>query len=87
MSKFKVGDHISSSSGLVYIIVSVKALDDHGSTAYRARRLRGGIPYGPSRLFAECDVSPSRWSKDTDGFVYDPDKMFPSVLDCHRMTD
>jgi len=32
-------------------------------------------------------VSPSRWSKDTDGFVYDPDKMFPAVLDCHRMTD
>ena len=60
MSKWQVGDTVCSQSGLAYVVIEVCPLDEHGSMAYRVRRLRGGEVWGPTRLIAECDLFPGR---------------------------
>jgi len=64
MNKFQVGDHVTSNSGLTYIVIKVLELDMCDSFAYRVRRLRGGSTYGPERTIAESalwlEYSPPR---------------------------
>lgn len=56
MTNYQIGDHVASQSGLVYTVLAIHALDDHGSTAYTVRRWRGGALYGPTRVIAECNL-------------------------------
>jgi hypothetical protein len=58
--RFAIGEHVSSQSGLVYVILAVRELDLCGSFGYAVRRLRGGKVYGPTREIAECNLFPSR---------------------------
>jgi hypothetical protein len=53
MTKFKIGDHVTSQSGLSYIVLDIHELDMCGSIAYSVRRLRGGQIYGATRKIAE----------------------------------
>lgn len=54
--KYEVGDHVEAvkASGNVYIITFIRAED--AERPYRARRLRGGEEYGPTRRFAETSL-------------------------------
>lgn len=58
MARYKINDHVNSRSGLVYVVLELIALDDHGSFAYRVRRLRGGVVYGPTRIIEESALYP-----------------------------
>jgi hypothetical protein len=55
--KFKVGDHVEAfkASGNVYEITFIQA--DDAEQPYRARRLRGGKRYGPTRRFPETSLA------------------------------
>jgi hypothetical protein len=51
--QFAIGDHVTSQSGLTYIVLAAHELDYCGSVAYSVRRLRGGQIYGATRKIAE----------------------------------
>jgi hypothetical protein len=55
-AKFKSGQSVASQSGLAYLIVAIHPLDDCGSFSYTVRRLRAGVPWGPHREIAECNL-------------------------------
>ncbi len=82
MPKYRINDHVRSNSGLTYIVLSVHALDAHGSFAYTVRRLRGGKLYGPLRKIAECGLFP-----ETSPFTYNESEMFPFSTSFHTTTD
>lgn len=66
---YSIGDHVASSSGLVYIIKELVTLDLVGTTAYRARRLRGGIEWGPTRILGEANIWPEAGAAGNHGQV------------------
>ena len=59
-ARFKIGDHVASQSGLVYVVLAVHALDEHGSFVCTVRRCYGGVERGPVRNIAECNLFPDK---------------------------
>jgi transcriptional regulator with XRE-family HTH domain len=55
--KFKVGDHVSSDSGLTYVVLAIRELDHIGTSCYMVRRMRSGQVYGPTRYIPEHNLS------------------------------
>lgn len=56
MSKFQVGEHVHSNSGLTYVVTAVRELDNAGSIGYDVRRFKFGKLSGPTRHVAESDL-------------------------------
>lgn len=59
-AKYRIGQCVTSQSGLTYLVLQVHKLDEHGSFAYTVRRISGGWPRGPTRNIAECNLFPGR---------------------------